>query len=142
MSRSGYSDDDEDPLALGRWRAQVNSAIRGKRGQRFFLDLITALDALPKPRLVSNELESVEGDVCALGALGKLRGVNVTDLDTHDHVELSETFNIASQLAAETMYVNDEDIDRRASPEERWAGVRRWAISKLRKETLVPEIEP
>ena len=35
MSRSGYCDDygDDDPLALGRYRAQVNSAIRGKRGQ-------------------------------------------------------------------------------------------------------------
>ncbi len=35
VNRSGYCDDygDDDPLALGRYRAQVASAIRGKRGR-------------------------------------------------------------------------------------------------------------
>ena len=43
MGRHGYTDDcDDDPLALGRWRAQVASSIRGKRGQ--FWPTIALLD--------------------------------------------------------------------------------------------------
>lgn len=131
MSRAGYSDDMSDPLELGRWRAQVASAIRGARGQKFFADLIAALDALPAPRLVKNELEAAEGEVCALGALGKARGVNLGELDTEDYEQLGSTFNIAHQLAQETMYVNDESLYR-ATPEERWQLVRDWAVQQLR----------
>lgn len=129
--RCGYTDDDDDPLALGRWRSQVNSAMRGKRGQKFFADLIAALDALPQPRLIRNDLQSAEGEFCALGALGKARGVDISELDTEDYEELGQTFNIAHQLAQETMYVNDEQVSRRASPEERWAAVRLWAQREL-----------
>lgn len=71
MSRAGYSDD-LDPLDLGRWRAQVLSALRGKRGQAFLRDLIAALDAMPEKRLVSGDLQDETGCVCALGALGRL----------------------------------------------------------------------
>lgn len=53
MSRSGYTDDDDDPLATGRWRAQVRSAIRGKRGQAFLRELIAALDAMPEKALIT-----------------------------------------------------------------------------------------
>ena len=33
MSRSGYTDDSEDPLALGRWRQAVKRSLEGRRGQ-------------------------------------------------------------------------------------------------------------
>ena len=44
MSRSGYGDDygDDDPLAIGRWRGAVNSAIRGKRGQQTLREILAA----------------------------------------------------------------------------------------------------
>lgn len=131
MSRCGYSDD-LYPLDLGRWRAQVASAIRGKRGQRFFADLVAALDALPVKRLVPNELET-GGEVCALGALGKARGVDLSELDTEDYEELGAAFNIAHQLAQEVMYVNDEAGvgSRLESPEMRWRIVRDWAARQL-----------
>ena len=45
MSRSGYSDDDEDGR-LAMWRGAVQSAIRGKRGQAALRELLTALDAM------------------------------------------------------------------------------------------------
>jgi len=41
MSRSGYSDDCEGS-ELAMWRGQVASAKRGKRGQRFFRELVAA----------------------------------------------------------------------------------------------------
>jgi len=145
MSRSGYDEGSGDPLELGRWRAQVESAIRGKRGQRFFLDLIAALDALPEKKLISGELEQ-EGAYCALGALGRHRGVDLAKLDIRDWEEgdwdkLGGAFNIASQLAQETMHVNDDCDDyyrRTVTDEERWRRVREWAVRQLKSETLLP----
>lgn len=136
MSRCGYSDD-LGALDLGRWRGQVASAIRGKRGQKFFADLVAALDALPEPRLIMGDLESA-GEVCALGALGKARQVDLSDLDTEDYEALGEAFDIAHQLAQETMYVNDE-WGRRSTPEDRWRIVRTWAERQLSAAPPLPE---
>lgn len=127
MSRSGYSDD-LDTLELGRWRAQVASALRGKRGQKFLTDLCAALDAMPVKELVVSDLENENG-VCALGSLGRSRGVTLADLDTYDHDSLAAVFDIAPQLAQETMWVNDEGA---STPKHRWHRVRQWAASKLR----------
>lgn len=130
MNRSGYHDDHDDPLQLARWRGQVASALRGKRGQRFLRDLVTALDALPEKKLIEGNLE-VEGAVCALGALGKHRGVDISALDTEDWEALGSTFDIAEQLAQETMYINDQG-PHRYTPEARWERVRGWAVRHIR----------
>lgn len=61
MSRSGYNDD-IDNWALIKWRGQVASAIRGKRGQKMLRDLLAALDAMPEKSLIVHELESESGE--------------------------------------------------------------------------------
>ncbi len=168
MSRHGYIEDDGEPesmLSHGRWRAQVASALRGKRGQTFLVDLIAALDALPEPKLVAGHLETTEGEVCALGALGRYRQVKLPapedpeDADPEEEADwywLGSAFDIAPQLAQETMYVNDEHSPCVTTPAgylafgneyaqgplehpdaARWRAVRRWAIRKLTPETLV-----
>ena len=76
MSRSGYIDDygcggREEQWALIRWRGAVASAIRGKRGQKFLRDVLAAMDELPEPTLISDELEK-DGQVCAIGARSSL----------------------------------------------------------------------
>ncbi len=127
MSRSGYYED-LDTLELGRWRGQVAAASRGKRGQKFFRELVAALDALPEKKLVKNDLEK-DGAVCALGAIARLRGIDPSKLDTHDWEDLGLTFDIAHQLAQETMYEND---DRHAKTDEaRWQHVRAWAAKQI-----------
>lgn len=111
MSRSGYSDDygDDDPLALGRYRAQVGSAIRGKRGQTLLRELLAALEAMPDKQLVAGELEA-DGQFCALGVVGQARGLNLAAIDTYDVESLGPKFNIAEQLAREIMWVNDDHV--------------------------------
>lgn len=47
MSRSEYSEN-LDSWSLIRWRGQVVSAIRGKRGQAFLRELVDALEAMPE----------------------------------------------------------------------------------------------
>lgn len=133
MGRHGYTDDyDDDVLQLGRWRAQVSSALRGKRGQRFLRDLIHALDALPEKILIKGDLVNTEGEVCALGALGKYRSLpDIESMDSEDWEALGSVFDIADQLAQETMYVNDE---RDGDDGDRWRAVREWAVKQLRIE--------
>lgn len=111
MSRSGYSDDfgDDDPLALGRYRAQVRSAIMGKRGQALLRELLAAMDAMPEKRLVAGELEA-DGEFCALGVVGHARGLNLSNIDSYDVESLGPKFNIAEQLAREIMWVNDDAV--------------------------------
>jgi hypothetical protein len=147
MSRHGYIDyddgyDDDATLQAGRWRAIIASATRGGRGQRFFRELLAALDAMPEKRLVEGDLEDDEGAHCALGVLGAARGLPVSEIDTYDHEALGEQFDIAEQLAQEVKYQNDEAETyahpgvnwktRKATPEERWSIVREWVARQIR----------
>src|SRR5580704_5504144 len=129
MSRSGYTDDyDGDDLALGRWRAQVASSIRGRRGQKLLRDLLAALDAMPEKALIIGELKTEDGEVCALGALAVARGMDTTKIDPEEPEQVGSAFDISHQLAAEIAYMNDECFDFRYennkrveyTPEERW----------------------
>lgn len=131
MSRSGYSDDNDDPLVYGRWRAQVASSIRGKRGQAFLRELIEALDALPEKRLIANDLVE-EGSVCAIGSVGLRRGVDMSRVDPDDPYQVAAAFGITHQLAAEIEYENDEAPPYNETPERRWERMRGWAIANLK----------
>lgn len=166
MSRSGYDDDSEDALAHGRWRAQVASATRGKRGQRLLGDMLAALDAMPEKRLVAHELEVSaeadardaaawaaitqrdpseyittcvrradgvrEGDVCALGSVGKMRGLDMSSLDPHDPDTVAGALDVAAPLAREVTYINDECGRHDETPEQRWVRVRAWVSSQIK----------
>ena len=111
MSRHGYTDDMDDPLAHGRWRAQVLSALRGKRGQALLRELAEALDAMPDKRLYPGSFATAEGEFCTLGVLGEKRGTKMDDLGDEDWCDtalVGERFGIANAMAAEIMYLNDE----------------------------------
>lgn len=132
MSRSGYSDD-LDPWNLIRWRGQVASAIRGKRGQRLLVDLVKAMDAMPEKRLIRDELIIETGDVCALGAVGVGRGVLMWDMKPDDPQSVAAAFDVADCLAQEVTYVNDEAGPWKGeTPEERFQRVRAWALANIR----------
>lgn len=133
MSRHGYSEDCDDQWALIRWRGQVASAIRGKRGQEFLRDLVAALDAMPQKRLIAKELRK-DGEVCALGALGVKRGIPLEQIDPEDSELVAANFNVAEQLAREVVYQNDEECDR-MTPEERWKQMHTWATGKIKSNT-------
>ena len=130
MSRSGYSYD-LDNWSLIQWRGQVASSIRGKRGQKFLRDLLDALDAMPEKKLIRDELEDECGGVCAIGALGKARNIDMSEVDPYDTERLGVIFNISRQLAAEVVNENDE---WRLVPEARWAHMREWVASHIMKE--------
>ena len=129
MSRAGYSEDC-DGWALIRWRGQVASAIRGARGQAFLHELIAALDAMPDRQLVAEVLEE-KGNVCAIGSVGILRGIDMTKLDPEDPDGIAAAFGIAPQMVREIEFMNDEAAWRE-EPAERWRRMRAWAVEHLR----------
>ncbi len=131
MSRSGYSDDFDDQWGLIKYRGQVASAIRGKRGQAFLRELIETLDAMPEKELFYGQLQSTEGSVCALGSVGVKRGLEMTSLNSHNNHHLADVFGIAHQLIAEIEYQNDEILYYDAPPEGRWRHMRDWATRHL-----------
>lgn len=131
MSRSDYSDD-IDNWDLIRWRGQVASSIRGKRGQQLLKELAEALDAMPVKRLIANELKSEKG-YCALGVVGEKRGINLDEIEPCDRETISKEFNISEQLAQEIAYQNDEMSASWNSPEERWKYMRGWVEDNLIK---------
>ena len=140
MSRSVYSED-LDQWDMIKWRGQVKSAMRGKRGQKFFRDLISALDTLPQQRLVSSTLKDTEGEVCALGALCAQRGIDVgasEDEYDFDADWTAEQLDIATQLVQETVHENDEGAWQE-TPEDRWKRMRRWAERNLNPTTAAPD---
>lgn len=124
------------------WRGAVESAIRGKRGQAFLKEMLSALDAMPEKRLIANSLEQPQdGAVCALGAVGRARGLDMKpfvrdDDDDYDAGpdgdDMASLFGIAAAMACEIMHVNDEDGRHKETPEQRFNRVRRWVERKIR----------
>lgn len=135
MSRSGYTDDMDDVLSYGRWRGQVASAIRGKRGQAILKELLCALDEMPDKKLYAGNFKTESGEFCTLGVLGHKKGINLTHLGDEDYgcdqIEVGRRFNIAYQLASEIMFMNDEGGRYNSTPEQRWQDMRRWITDNI-----------
>ena len=132
MSRSGYVDDDcDDNLALGRWRAQVKSAIRGKRGQVFLNELASAMDAMSERILIAQELINEDGDCCTIGVVCKARGLDVSKIDYECPADVGSAVNIARPMAAEIEYENDEGCWGVETPAERWTRMRAWVARNI-----------
>jgi hypothetical protein len=140
MSRSGYSTDCDD-FSLICWRGAVAKVIRGKRGQAFLLEMWKAITALPEPKLIANELVEKDGAVCAMGAVGKQRGLDMSALDPEDPQGVAGAFGINEKLAMEIAYMNDEG-GFHETPEERHARMKRWIEVNLKPVDIVEIEEP
>lgn len=157
MSRHGYSEDgDCDDWSINLWRGAVASATRGKRGQKFFKELLAALDAMPVKELHAKVFDDPdEGKVCALGALARVKGVDTTKFDPEDDSAaevLAKKFDVSDKLTRETIYWNDSRSDRwirldhaklhgtysallLERPDERWQRMRNWVAQQLKEST-------
>jgi len=102
--------------------------------------MLAALDTLPEKKLVASDLER-DGAVCALGAVGKARGIALDAIDAYDRDTVAGTFGIPLALACEIMFENDEGTWCREEPEARFARVRAWVESKLIEWRELPDTE-
>ena len=128
MSRSGLTEDDgyDDNNWAVMYRGHVASATRGKRGQRFYRELLAALDAMPKQELYAEVFDSsADGSVCALGALARYKGIDVKDADPEDSEiasELAIKLDVHSCLTREVIWMNDEHSD------DKWIRLDHWRL--------------
>jgi len=149
MSRSGYSENC-DGWELIRWRGAVKSAIRGKRGQTFLHEMKSALLELPEKKLIDGQFAN-QNDVCALGSVAVRRKMQegmarseamkaVTEEWPDEMYEecgnvASGKLNIASAMAKEIMYINDDESYWDTSPEKRYEIVLNWVKNNIKEET-------
>lgn len=155
MSRSGYDyDGDYESNYYLLYPSIVRRATNGKRGQEFFKALRSALEALPEKRLVPDELQTENGAVCALGALGRVRGIELSKLDPEDVDGVAKTFGVAATLVREVTHANDDEFKQHGkripmywvptswmdsgkmsyipeTPEERYERVLGWVSSQI-----------
>lgn len=131
MSRSGYSDDCEN---INLWRGNVERTINGARGQAFLLELVHALEEMPEKRLIQDSLLYGK-EVCALGAVGLKRGIDMASLNPEEPEDVGRAFGISSMLAQEIVFENDEKMQRQ-TPEERWKRMHAWAKDHLKASTV------
>ena len=135
MSRSGYTDDCEN---LELYRATVERAIKGKRGQAFLRELAAAMDAMPDKVLIAQDLIDEAGDVCAIGSVCKARGLDVRGVDPECPSTVGRLVGISRSMAAEIEYLNDEDGPGGETPEQRWTRIRKWVDRHLVSEAVKP----
>lgn len=134
MSRSGYSSDCDN---LELYRAAVERALRGKRGQAFLRELAAAMDAMPEKILIAGELVNEAGQCCTMGAVCKARGLDVDGINYSDPENVGEAMGIARSMAAEIAFFNDEFASPSETSAERWVRMRRWVA-----ENILPEAAP
>lgn len=135
MSRSNYSEDWEgDGTPLEFYRNAVGRAMNGRRGQAFFREMLAALDAMPVKRLIDCDLEREDGSVCAIGAVGKARGIDMTGLDPEDAENVGAIFKIAPAMVREIVFFNDDEFTYQVpdeTPERRWQRMRDWVAKQI-----------
>ena len=138
MSRSGYGDAINNWVLI-RYRGAVASAIRGARGQAFLREMLAVLDAMPVKELIERDLVK-DGAVCALGAVGMARGIDMSGIDVEDAEAIAKMFGIAEAMVREIEYENDDGYIR-ANPlssieARRWHHVRAWVAENVARSRL------
>jgi hypothetical protein len=137
MSRSGWSDDyDATQWDYIRWAGAQKAAINGARGQTMLRDLVTALDAMPVKELASHEWVRIDGPACALGVLGRSRGLetDMADLDPDNDQSpdrAAQMLGIAPTLARLVVWENDDAGPWNETPAERWKRIRDWVSRQI-----------
>ena len=134
MSRSGYVDDcDSDETGRQNlWWANVKRSMQSKRGQAFFREMASALDAMPVKELIADEIVQ-DGAVCAIGAVAIARKLDVSDLDPEDAEAVAKAFRISEPMAREIVYANDDEWGPSETPAKRWVRMRKWVVDQLKK---------
>jgi hypothetical protein len=93
--------------------------------------MLAALDAMPSKRLVSQDLVTADGDVCAMGCVLAKRGADVSNVDPEDYEAVAAVTGLAEAMVREIAYENDE---RNETPEHRWTRMRAWTVRQIKAE--------
>jgi hypothetical protein len=132
------------------WEANQERCIRGKKGQAALRELEAALLALPQKRLITDELENAQGDVCAIGALARFKGkenpmigdsfgdpedsltIGVDEIERAT-IALAQELGVPRLAALAVVRENDEDdyYPVTVTPERRYERMLKWVQDAL-----------
>jgi hypothetical protein len=70
------------------------------------------------------------GEVCALGAVGLARNLDMSGLHPDDPGPVADAFGIAAAMSREIVYMNDEHWDVE-TPEQRFTRMRAWVAENI-----------
>lgn len=135
--RISYSDEEDFPGQFFLWQANCERSLGGRLGQAALRELEAALVALPTKRLIANDLQTPEGDVCAIGALARHKGItpspegNVRGFDPeYEMEEIGVECGMPRMVAWKAVEKNDIELGY-VTPEERYTRMLDWVRSEL-----------
>lgn len=109
--RISYSDEEDYPGQHDLWQANCTRSIESKEGQAALRELEQALLALPSKRLIANELEDADGEVCAIGALARYRNYTPKADPDWEMEEVGVELGMPELVAWKVVALNDIDLD-------------------------------
>lgn len=143
--RISYSDEEETPGQFELWQANCRRSLAGRAGQRSLRELEAALVALPSKRLIAGALDDEDGDVCAIGALVKAKGITPEADPDYEMEDVGVECGMPRLVAWKVVEMNDVEFDttqdvsqlpkwrRRAlTPEERYEKVLAWVRRQVK----------
>ncbi len=130
--RINCTDEEDYSGQFELWQANCERSLRGKHGQEELRELREALLALPEKRLIHESLEDEEGGVCAIGAYGKRKGVDLSKFDVDsDTDEVGIAGGMPRLVAWKVVEMNDMQFSSEFTPEQRYEKMLAWIESKL-----------
>lgn len=160
--RLNYTDDEDFPGQFGLFQGNCARSVASKAGQAALKRLEAALLALPEKRLIREELQDYDGNVCALGALARQEGVlpdvhaddNDADPDEFGRTVLMFPRLVAWKVVEQNDVMNEDEhgwaegptlppergwpyragiwTRREITPEERYRNVLTWVQSSIK----------
>ena len=138
--RISWTNEEDRPGQFELHAANVRRSLKGRKGQAALRELEAALLALPVKRLIDGAVEH-DGDVCAIGALARAKGVDVepedewSDPEDTDMVPIGEECGMPRLVAWEVVCQNDLHMEW-LTPEQRYDSMLRWVRKQLEEKTV------
>jgi hypothetical protein len=131
VSRISYSEEEDWPGQFDLWQANCRRSLHGKQGQVELRELKAAIVALPDKRLIHGLLVDEDGEVCAIGAYAKYKGLDLYAFDPEDCTdEVGIHAGMTKLVAWKVVEMNDEQLSH-LTPELRYTKMLEWIDSQL-----------
>jgi hypothetical protein len=132
MGRISYTDEEDYPGQFALWQSNCLKSLHGKQGQEELRVLRQALIALPEKRLIHDLLVDEDGEVCAIGAYAKYKGLDLQKFDPEDATdEVGIEAGMPALAAWKVVEMNDMELHSGFSPEERYTKILAWVDGQL-----------
>ena len=131
--RINFSVDEERPGQFALWDANVQRSIKGRAGQAALRELEAALVAMPVKRLLYGVLCMDDGEVCAIGAYARHKGLDLSRFDPEAETDaVGVEAGMPRLIAWEVVMENDRDRWR-VSHEQRYDQMLAWVRAQLKE---------